>query len=77
MPVYVCEQFDVCATAPFDARRVRRQDMRFDVCSKPCAKDPKKESSIGESVMIVYPQPLLYYRLAISPLFQYPSTTRS
>ena len=40
MPVYsVC--FDVCATAPFDARRLRCQAMRFDVCSKH-AKDPKK-----------------------------------
>jgi hypothetical protein len=25
-------RFDVCAAAPFDARRVRCQVMRFDVC---------------------------------------------
>jgi hypothetical protein len=26
-------RFDVCAAAPFDARRVRCQVMRFDVCA--------------------------------------------
>ena len=34
--------FDVCTAAPFDVRRLRCQTMRFDVCSNPCAKNPKK-----------------------------------
>ena len=42
-------RFDVCAAAPFDARRVRCQVMRFDVCaarrSMPC--EGSDESSIG------------------------------
>jgi hypothetical protein len=44
MPVYVCMRFDVCASAPFDACRLRSQAMRFDVWSKPC--EGSEESSI-------------------------------
>ena len=38
MPMHACVRFDVCATAPFDARRLRCQAMRFP--TKPTTRKP-------------------------------------
>jgi len=49
--VCVCVCFDVCAAAPFDARRLLCQAMRSDVCSFSCRRI--KESSKGESGFLI------------------------
>jgi hypothetical protein len=56
MPVYVCVCFDVCAAAPFDARRLLCQAMRYDVCSFSCQRI-KESSKWGSGFLIpVYTQ---------------------